>query len=274
MADKDKRIPKEEQKHFERCLFENDFFDVSAPDEEEQEQPVEDGPQEVEKAITEEDLAQAESRGYTQGLAEGKKQASEDYQAELKTHISQLSDSLKDVDAARAEIIEDAKVKALALLEVIADSLLADAREKYPSELLKNAVGVITQLTDSQKKELKIAVAPQTREFMTETLLKKGKVTGIDEGTFKEDPNLAPGDCIIEWVDGGTDLRLDSLKDDIITALQGAAKSSPAPQVTAEKDTAPETKEVDETEAPDQQPDESAPTPDENNKEPDEADGK
>lgn len=245
MADNDKRIQREEKRDFEKYLFDNDFFEVEAPEEDAPEQAPAEAAEEAPVPLTEEDLAQAESDGYAKGLADGKQQAFEDYTAELKKHADKLATALENVAQARAEILEDTKQKAFKLLEVTADALLADARDNYAEALLKNAVNTLENLTAEQKNGPKIRVAPATSAFLTETLLEARKIDGIEKENIQADETLQPGDCVIEWVDGGTDFRLDKLKEDITKALQGAAKSDPpeghatAPENSAEADEGP-----------------------------------
>lgn len=236
MTDKDKYIRRTEGRDFEKALFENDFFEVSADDSIEQDasEHSEDNASGEESEVTQEDLAQAESEGYSKGLTDGKKQAFEDYTAELKKQTEKLSAALQDVQTARREILADTQDKAFTVLEVITQTLLADAREKYPQTLLKNALDVLTQVSETQKKTLAIHTAPETEKFLTETLLKAGKIEGISAENIHEDSKLEPGDCIIEWTGGGVDLRLDKLRDDITAALRGAAKTPEAEASPAE----------------------------------------
>lgn len=219
MSEKNKVIEKEEKRKFDRYLFETDFFDVTPPEEEPEEEVVE------EVVITEEDLAQAESRGYTQGLQEGKEQAFEDYNTELKKHADNLAGSLANVAAARKEIELEATTKALALLGEMTDVLLQDARDKYPEALLKEAITATGALSGEQKQGVKIRTSAQTRDYLAENLLKQNTVKGLSEENIITDENLQPGDCVIEWVSGGIDLRLDALAEKVKKALGSAAQS-------------------------------------------------
>ena len=223
MAENNKHISKENKKKFDKFLFEDDFYDPPVQTNTTENDTPNTAP-EKEQPLTQEDLAQAESQGYTKGLADGKEQAFEDYNAELKKHTEKLTAALQDIDTARTEIAEDIKQKAFTLLEAIADTLLADARGHYPQDLLKPVIGVLDTLTQEQKQHLVIYTPPETKDFLTQTLLKNGNTKELTEETIQADNTLQTGDCIVEWADGGADLRRDTLKDDIIATLEKAAK--------------------------------------------------
>ena len=252
MSDNSKIIEKEEKRQFDKCLFDNDFFDVAPAEEEASDQENTEPEEEV---ITEEDLAQAESRGYTQGLAEGKEQAFEDYNNELKKHADKLALALANLDEARKDIELETTTRALTLLETISDLLLQDARENYPQALLKQALETAQTLSKEEQASVKIRTAAQTKDYLSENLLKEDAVKGLSAENIVVDSTLAPGDCIIEWTSGGLDLRLDQLADKIKQTLAGVAQTEKQNQ---SKDTSEPAKETPEPEAEDSEQKEAA----------------
>ena len=241
MISKNKRISKYSNKQFEKCLFEDDFSDAITPPVDEENQA--DGSQgsHTEKTLTPEDLAQAESEGYSKGLAEGKKQAAEDYAQALKLHTEKLTQLLGNIDTARLEIAKNTEEKAFSLLEVALDKLLADARQHYPDALLRDITKVLESLTQEQKESLTIHTAPETYEFLTKTLLMENKLLGIDEANLKQNKSLQAGDCLIDWAQGGADMRLDKLKDSIISVLQKAQRSGQQDEINEQLEHSDET---------------------------------
>ncbi len=247
-----KIIEKRQEKSLERCLFDTNFFEIELEERriaEEQRIAAEIPP------ITEEDLAQAESRGYAAGIAEGKKQATEDFKNILTDKTSELFKHISDAQVIKQKVAQQLMHEAFDLVKEITPVLLGHARKHYPQDLLENAISQIyTSIAKGYK--IKIFTSAETYEYLCKTILEapeaKDKLTANDI-EIRED--LAGGDCVIEWDSGGIDIRASELSSKIENILDSvSAAGTPVLDDTqreqsTEKEILDDTTEISELEA-------------------------
>lgn len=240
---------------FRKYSFDNDFFEVDVDDNaavahalgaatvstahDTEAEPAPKGP-------TQEDLAQAESRGYSAGLADGKAQAEEHVQQLVATHLQPLVEQLAALEAAREEYLQLAGSQSLSLLRHLLKKFLQDAANRYPETLLKQSLSEALQHIVGDV-PLRMTVHPATRDTLTALLKKDAQFKKMgDNIRLESSTTLQPGDCRIEWATGGLDARLT-------TALREVDKLLGAAQAEAlQKSVLPPKKEAAATPAPEE----------------------
>ena len=215
-------------------LLENDFFEIAL--QERQRLEIERQQSAHNRPLTEEDLAQAESHGYSKGLAEGRQQAEEDLNRQLEQHISGLLNNFAQIDRHAAALQQHVLVSATTLLDGMLTTLLADARTHYAPELLeKTLADALAQVTTQPR--LMVSVHPATFTYLQETLLPNPAFAAYrDRLAVQADDNMALGDCRIDWDTGGIKAELDHVLAQFRTQLHAASATPAAPLVPLEED--------------------------------------
>ena len=217
-------------------LLENDFFEIAL--QERQRLEIERQQSAHNRPLTEEDLAQAESHGYSKGLAEGRQQAEEDLNRKLEQHISVLQNHFAQIDRHAASLQQHVLASAAVLLDGMLTTLLADARTHYAPELLtKTLADALAQVTTQPR--LMVSVHPATSAYLQETLLPNPAFAPYrDRITVQTADNMALGDCRIDWDSGGIKAELDHVLSQFRAQLH-AASGTPADPIVALETEAP-----------------------------------
>jgi flagellar assembly protein FliH len=148
-------------------------------------------------------LQEAEQRGFAQGLAEGRRQASAEAQAQLAAAMRRLADGaaslLSGLAAQQAEIEEEALAFAAALGRKLAGKALAAQPLEAIAEAarasfhhLRGVPHLVVRVNDALVDSVQAQVQRMSRDHGYE-----GRLVVIGE------PDIAPGDARIEWADGG-----------------------------------------------------------------------
>jgi flagellar assembly protein FliH len=167
-------------------------------------------------------LQEAEQRGYAQGLAEGRRQAASEGDAQLVSAMRRIADSagslLAGLDARQAQVEEEA----LAFGNALGRKLAGTALAAYPLEAITEAArasfqhlrGVphlVVRVNEALVESIEAHVQRMSRERGYE-----GRLVVIGE------PEIAPGDARIEWADGGIVREQRHIDEAVEQALAGA----------------------------------------------------
>ena len=233
---------------FDKYLLENDFFEIAIREQEEKDRrrkessaDVVSGGSKAPKTITEQDLAQAESRGYAAGLADGKQQASEQMAADMQTHLAQFVSALQNLEQAKAEHMRQTEARALDLLRKMLHRLFHIAQDKFPEAVLADALHQALQQVASDM-PLVLRVHPATLEYAKQHISTSEQLKPFAPNLqWQPDPALAPGDCVVEWETGGIDARLEQTvqKLDDLLASASASVRRTTPEIALAAETPP-----------------------------------
>jgi flagellar assembly protein FliH len=167
-------------------------------------------------------LQEAEQRGFARGLAEGRRQAAAESEAQLATAMRRLADGaaslLSGLAAQQTQIEEEALAFAVALgrklagkalaaqpLEAIADA----ARTSFHH--LRGVPHLVVRVNDALVEAVETQVQRMSRDHGYE-----GRLVVMGE------PEIAPGDGRIEWADGGVVRDQARIEAAVDQALQGS----------------------------------------------------
>jgi len=169
-------------------------------------------------------LQEAEQRGYAQGVAEGRRQAGSEAEAQLRASIQRLADSavalLAGLDAHQARLEEEAlafgtalarKLAATALAAHPLDAIIEAARASF--QHLRGVPHLVVRVNEALVEAVEAQVQRISRERGYE-----GRLVVIGE------PEIAPGDGRIEWADGGIVREQARIEAALDEALAGALR--------------------------------------------------
>ena len=166
-------------------------------------------------------LQEAEQRGFARGLAEGRRQAAAESEAQLATAMRRLADGaaslLSGLAAQQTQIEEEALAFAVALgrklagkalaaqpLEAIADA----ARTSFHH--LRGVPHLVVRVNDALVEAVETQVQRMSRDHGYE-----GRLVVMGE------PEIAPGDGRIDWADGGLVREQARIEAAVAQALSG-----------------------------------------------------
>lgn len=181
-----------------KFLFDKNIFD--APEKEEEPLPDLPPPPPV---FSEEELAAAREVAFEQGRQKGAREERESREQFIAANLGTIADSFSRLFAAetlRENIFER---ESLRLSIQVLDLLFPLLNEKLGPEAAYKTIE--KTLSDHRKtKEIIIRTSPGTAAEI-ETLIKRLREGEHEEALWKviEDPALSPGDCALEWSDGG-----------------------------------------------------------------------
>ena len=167
-------------------------------------------------------LQQAEERAFAQGLAEGRRQAALEPEAQLAAAMRRLADAavslLAGLDAHQARLEEEALAFAAALGRKLAGRALAAQPSKAIAEAarasfqhLRGVPHLVVRVNDALVDAVEAQVQRLSRDHGYE-----GRLVVMGE------PEIAPGDGRIEWADGGVVREQARIEAAVEQALAGA----------------------------------------------------
>jgi flagellar assembly protein FliH len=197
-----------------KYLFDQDFADGADP----AERPV----AAAEHALQ---LAEAESRGFRDGYAAAEKEAVAAAERRMAIAFEQIGDALGRLVHSLAEVEKRLEAEAVEVAVAVGRKLATELMAREPlAEIaalatdcfrqLATAPHVVVRVNDSQ-----LATARQQLEQIARVRGFEGRLVVVAE------PEIAPGDCRIEWADGG--IARDRAKTDAAIAAAVARYLGP-----------------------------------------------
>ena len=167
-------------------------------------------------------LKEAEERAFAQGLAEGRRKAASEAEAQLSAAMRRLADAavglLAGLDAHQARLEDEALAFGAALGRKLAGSALAAqpleaimAAARVSFQHLRGVPHLVVRVNDGLVEPVQARVQAMSRERGYE-----GRLVVIG------DPDIAPGDGRIEWADGGVAREQARIEAAVDQALEGA----------------------------------------------------
>ncbi len=144
-------------------------------------------------------LADAEATGYRNGFAAAKAAAEQRATATLERIAACLEDLNRGLSAVEARLETEAVEVAAAVAKKLASELIA--REPF-AEIVALATDCFRHLVAAP--HVVVRVSDQLHEAAREKLDETKRAGGFDGRlVVLAEPDIAPGDCRIEWADGG-----------------------------------------------------------------------
>ena len=170
------------------------------------------------KLAQKEGYRQGHQEGFENGRQEGHQQALKQSQENFDQRTADLIDALRAVwqefDQAKGQLLFQAEQATVALAVAIARKVVKNAAmvsSDVATENVKTALDMITRNTN-----VVIKISSQDESHLKEMLDKDQDLLGkFATITFKADPSLSPGSCLLSTEQGQVDTRLDTQIDRI-----------------------------------------------------------
>jgi flagellar assembly protein FliH len=192
--------------------------------------PLEPEPPPAEPTFSQAELLQAHEDGYADGFANGKAQAEAAVNTRLAAILEQLGGQLEQLLSDVLAMADHRRDETIRIGLTIAQKLLPDfARREGLAEIEAMIATCVAELFDEPRLVIRVndadldAVAAQIGDLTTARGF-DGKVVLLAEKT------VAPGDCRIEWADGGAERDSARLWQDIEKAAGRLLGATTAPK--------------------------------------------
>jgi flagellar assembly protein FliH len=147
--------------------------------------------------------ADAESQAYREGFAAGQEQAHQEATQRMADALSMIADGLDRLDGALTAIETRLETEAVEVAVAVAAKLSPAliAREPF-AEIAALATECFHHLVSTPL--VTVRIAAEIHETAKEQIEEIARTRGFDGRlAIISDENLAPGDCRVEWADGG-----------------------------------------------------------------------
>jgi flagellar assembly protein FliH len=147
--------------------------------------------------------ADAESQAYRQGFTAGQEQAHQEATQRMADALSMIADGLDRLDGALTAIETRLETEAVEVAVAVAAKLSPAliAREPF-AEIAALATECFHHLVSTPL--VTVRIAAEIHETAKEQIEEIARARGFDGRlAIISDENLAPGDCRVEWADGG-----------------------------------------------------------------------
>ena len=177
--------------------------------------------QKAEAALTEaqSQAEQIRKDAYEQGYQQGTKEGMAACQARLEAALDNLNRSLSALDRLKTGILHGMESEVLALILAVLDRIFFTP-EAFPKHLIHQVVReAVNQLSEAEKLTVKLSQADITfvKEIQPELLQQTEELTHLK---LVADPNLHPGDCLVESPVSKVDATLATRRKRVISLLE------------------------------------------------------
>ncbi len=209
-----------------RYLFEDRSFDPdydpedeeSFEFEEEREEAEEEAAEEAAEAevpppptFSEDEVHAAQQTAYDEGKAAGLQEAAAQFEHLISTALTQIAQTLPSVFDAHGKAQEEHESHALAIARHVSQKVIPAYSENYG---LDEIVHVVTRCLEPLRSEPRIIVKVHEtlREATQEKLSQIADEIGFDgRVVVMAHEDIVPGDCRVEWSEGGADRNSETL---------------------------------------------------------------
>lgn len=205
-----------------RYLFEDRSFDPDFNPEDEKSIEFEEEREEIEAeeeeeyvppppTFSEEEVAAAQQTAYDEGKAAGIQEANAQFEHLTATATTQIAQAIPRVFEAHSLTQEEHEAHALEIANAVSKKIIPAYSEKYG---LDEIVHVVAHCLEPLRAEPRIIVKvhESLREDTHERLLKIADEVGFDgRVVVMAHDELVPGDCRVEWAEGGAERNSETL---------------------------------------------------------------
>ena len=148
--------------------------------------------------------ADAESQAYRSGFAAGQEQAKQEAAQRIAARLRVISDGLARLDGALTAIETRLETEAVEVAVAVARKLAPEliAREPF-AEISALATECFHHLVSAPHVVVRVGDPPPTRSPRTRSRKSRARAASRAGSWSHRTETLAPGDCRIEWADGG-----------------------------------------------------------------------
>lgn len=178
-------------------------------------------------SFTEDDIQIARDQAYEEGRAAGYREAEDSQKAQIAASMAMAAEEVRGL-AAQQDAANDARARnaVRVAMAVVAKMLPAAARNNAVGEIEAVVTECMTHLLDEPRVIVRCAesLAEPVREHcnqMANSVGFEGRVV------VHPDARLPPGDCRVEWADGGAERTQEKLWQEIQAIIERALEPAP-----------------------------------------------
>ena len=210
------------------------YFDLHIFDEPEadhQEEEAEPPP----PTYSQEELDEARRLGHAEGKQDGRDEAYNELQAQMNKTLEVMGGQLQKLQAHENKREKAYEKESVALVRNLLDALFPDLAAHYGQEEMLNFIhDIVTRSGDEEK--IRIEISQQEHDQL-QAHIRDYAPDGLLE--VKTNTDLSPGDCRVEWRDGGAvrdqSAQLEAIRKHFDAILAGDGENghnSPEPEET------------------------------------------
>ncbi len=191
--------------------------------------------------FSEEEVAAAQQSAFDEGKTAGLQEANAQFEHLIATALTQISQSIPQAFQQHSQAQEDHEAHALAVARAVSKKIIPAYAEKHG---LDEIINVVTLCLEPLRAEPRIIVKvhESLRDDTHEKLVKIADEVGFDgRVVVMAHEDLVPGDCRVEWAEGGAERNSEELWqqiDEIIerNLTQGANQGdTPQAEITPDE---------------------------------------
>lgn len=172
-----------------------------------------------ELSFSEDDLQLAKSEAFEHGLAQGREEASQSVEQTMALALSRLAEKADDLDMVQKGELERIRGEAAELAHEIAGKLAKALTTQMPLTETRILLDeCLSHLNETPHIVVRVA------QELTDTMRDQADALAAERGfsgkiMIMAEPAMPPGDCRIEWADGGIERNTGALSEKIDRAI-------------------------------------------------------
>ncbi|PKU25959.1 FliH/SctL family protein [Telmatospirillum siberiense] len=184
--------------------------------------------------FSEEELALAREQATEAGRQAGLQEAESYNERLIAWAMEAIATQLQDMAAIQEAANEERMRDAVAVATAVIRKLLPETSREHD---LEEITGVVRECLSHIEKDIRVTIRvnPEHMDNIREQAEQAAETTGFEgKLIFTADPRIAPGDCRVEWGDGGAERDQARLWEEIDSVI-ARAMGEPLPDPVAEE---------------------------------------
>ncbi len=171
-------------------------------------------------SFSEDELQQAKSDAFNEGLTQGRSETMESVEKRIAEALSRLAEKANDLDMVHKGELERIRGEAAELAHEIASKLAPALTARMPMTETKVLLEeCLSHLNETPHIVIRVA------DDMADAMRERADILAEERGfsgkiMIMSEPDMPPGDCRIEWADGGIERNSAALSEKISRAIQ------------------------------------------------------
>ncbi len=183
--------------------------------------------QEAERLVAEakEQAEEIRRRAYEEGYAKGHQEGLEAARAKMEAAAEDLARAVRALEAARREVLAGLEGEIIGLVQAACDKLLLTPGAVDPKVIQEVVRQAMARLIDLEKVTVRLSRADLARveEYRPQLAQQFSELGALE---LVADPELAPGDCLIETPTAKIDARLSTRRQRVYQKLAQALENA------------------------------------------------
>lgn len=161
--------------------------------------------------FTEEEVIAAQQTAYDEGKAAGIQEANAQFEHLIATALTQIAQTVPQVFDAHGQIQQEHEAHTLAIARHVSKKVIPGYAENYGLDEILHVVSLCLEPLRAEPRII-VKVHESLREEVHDKLVKIAEEIGFDGRiVVMAHDDIVPGDCRVEWSEGGADRNSETL---------------------------------------------------------------